>query len=136
MSGKVLYTDLKIIYILIFILLMVWRIKKGFSNGMLKELVNVFSAVISCICIALIFFAVVSAKTQKFTVLAICVISLAVIGIVYKFCTLIFKPLMAVSNVSVIGSLNKFLGAILGLCEAFIFIAFLCYILKYTGSVI
>ena len=35
-----------------------------------------------------------------------------------KICNLIFKPLLALGNLSVIGGLNKLMGAIMGAAEA------------------
>ena len=125
--------DLKIIFVLIVIILAVWRIKKGYKNGMVEELVNILSAIVSCVCIALIFFAVTSVRVQAFSTLTLCVAALIGIGILFKLCNLIFAPLTAIVKISIINSLNKFLGAVLGFGEAIIYTLFLYYLFeKFT----
>lgn len=131
--GKVLNADLKIAFALIVFILAIWRVKKGFDNGMLKEIVNILSAIVSCICIILIFFTVSSIRAKTFSVLTLCVLALICIGIAFKLCNLIFKPVTAIVNISIIASLDKLLGAILGLGETLIFAFFIYYLLNYSG---
>ena len=38
-------------------LLALWRVKRGFKNGILKEIVNILSGAISLVCVALVFYA-------------------------------------------------------------------------------
>ncbi len=108
----------KFIFVLIVFLLFVWRIKKGFSNGIMKEIVNILSAIVSLVCVALVFFAISSLLAKAMSMLAVCVIGLILLGIVFKICGLIFRPILALSNISVIGGLNKMMGAIMGAAEA------------------
>ena len=108
----------KFIFVLIVFLLFVWRIKKGFSNGIMKEIVNILSAVVSLVCVALVLLAISSLVAKALSTLVVCVFGLILLGIVFKICGLIFGPILAISNVSVIGGLNKMLGAVLGAGEA------------------
>ena len=124
---------MEIVFVLIFIILAAWRVKKGFNNGMVEEIVNILSTIVSCVCIALIFFAVSSVIARTFSVLTLCVAALIGIGILFKFCNLIFKPVTAIANISIINGLDKFLGAIFGLGEAIIFTLFLYYIMNFAG---
>ena len=107
----------KLIFVLAVLLLMVWRVKKGFKNGILKEIVNIVSVIISIICIVLIFFIISSVVARTFSVLTICMAGLIGIGIVFKLCNLIFRPILAITNISIIGGFNKLLGAMLGILE-------------------
>ncbi len=108
----------KFIFVLVVFLLFVWRIKKGFSNGIMKEIVNILSAVVSLVCVALVLLAISSLVAKALSTLVVCVFGLILLGIVFKICGLIFRPILAISNVSVIGGLNKILGAVLGAGEA------------------
>lgn len=125
--------DLKMFYVLMFLILALWRIKKGFSNGMTKEIVNILSSVVSCVCIVLIFFTISSVMAHTFSVLTLCILALIGIGIVFKLCNLIFKPVTAIVNISIINGLDKFLGALFGLGEAFIFSWFIYKLMDYAG---
>lgn len=108
----------KFIFVLVVFLLFVWRIKKGFSNGIMKEIVNILSAAVSLVCVALVLLAISSLVAKALSTLTVCVFGLILLGIVFKICGLIFGPILAISNVSVIGGLNKILGAVLGAGEA------------------
>ena len=108
----------KFIFILVVFLLFVWRIKKGFSNGIMKEIVNILSAVVSLVCVALVLLAISSLVAKALSTLVVCVFGLILLGIIFKICGLIFRPILSISNVSVIGGLNKILGAVLGAGEA------------------
>ena len=92
----------RLIFTLIVFLLFVWRIKKGFHNGIMKEIVTLLSGVVSLICVALIFFAISSAMAKAMSTLTVCIVILVLLGIAFKLCSLIFTPILALSNISVI----------------------------------
>ena len=125
--------DLEIIFVLAVVILAAWRIKKGFINGMVEEIVNILSVIVACICIALIFFVVSSIMARTFSVLTLCVTALIGIGFVFKLCSLIFKPITSILNISIISGLDKFLGAFFGLGEAIVLSSFLYFILNKAG---
>lgn len=124
---------MKIIFILIICLLTVWRIKKGFKNGMIQEIVNILSIIISLVCITLIFLSVSSAAAHTFSTLTVCIIGLIGLGIVYKICNLIFAPVKGIVNISLINGLDKILGAAMGFGEAVICFYFLYRVMNYFG---
>ena len=124
---------LKIAYILICFFMMVWKVRKGFHNGVLKEIINAVSAVVACVSIALLFLAVSSVMAKAFSTLTVCVSGLIGVGIVYKICKLIFKPITGIVNISIINGLNKLLGAVIGFVEAVVYSWLLYRILDYLG---
>lgn len=124
---------MKIVFLFFFLLLVVYRVKKGFQNGIIKEIGSIIATIVSCICIALVFFAVSSIMARTFSTLAICLIALLGIGIVNKICNLIMSPILGITKVSIIGGLNKLLGAVMGFGEAVIVAFFLYKLLDYFG---
>lgn len=114
-------------------LLFIWRIHRGFDNGIMQEIVHILSGVISLVCVVLIFFAISSLTAKATSTLTVCIIGLVLLGIVFKLCNLIFQPLLALSNLSVIGGLNKLLGAVMGAAEALILSYLLYRGLDYIG---
>lgn len=127
---------MKIIFIVIVCLLTVWRIKKGFKNGLIKEFINILSIIISCVCISLVFLSISSVLAHTFSMLAVCIAGLIALGIVFKLCNLIFKPITAIVNVSLINGLDKITGAILGLAEAAVFSYFIYWVMNYFGILV
>lgn len=101
----------------IILLLLIWRIKRGYANGMMQEIVNFLSGVVSLVCVALVFLAVSSAVNRSIHTLAACIAALVLLGVVFKLCHLIFTPLLAVGNISIVSGINKLLGAVMGVAE-------------------
>ena len=123
------------IFAIIVFVLFIWRIRKGFHNGIMKEIVTILSAVVSLVSVALVFFAITSYKEKSLSVFALCVISLVVLGTVFKLCSLIFKPILALSNISVIGGVNRIMGAVMGAVEAAVLSCLIYYILDYMNKI-
>lgn len=123
----------RFIFVVIVFLLFIWRIKKGFANGVMGEVVTIISGTVALICAALIFFAITSVMVKAMSTLTLCVIALLLLGIVFKICSLIFSPLLALSNISIIEGVNKILGAVVGILEAGVLSGILYYILDYMG---
>ena len=127
----------KFIFVLIIFFVFIWRIRKGFCNGIMKEIITILSGIVSLISVVLVFVAVRSYTANARTLLVLCVIGLIIIGIVFKLCNLIFRPILALSNISVIGGCNKILGAVMGAVEAivlsYLFYIIFSYILDYIG---
>ncbi|MCX4341494.1 MAG: hypothetical protein OSJ72_17880 [Lachnospiraceae bacterium] len=108
----------------VMLLLLIWRVRRGFASGMMQEIANILSGAVALVCVILIFFAINSARGKTMHVLAACIVALILLGICFKICSLIFRPLLAVDKICIVSGINKFLGAILGAAEAF-FLAFL-----------
>lgn len=125
--------DLKIAFIIVICLLTVWRIKNGFKNGLIKEIINILSIIVACASISLIFLTISSVVAHTFSVLAVCIIGLIALGIIFKLCNLIFKPITAIVNISLINGLDKMAGALLGVAEAAVFSYFIYWVLRHFG---
>ena len=117
-------------FVAVMFLLFIWRVRGGYACGMMQEIVNVLSGVVSLACVALLFLAVSSAMNRSVHILIVCIVALIVLGICFKICRLIFTPLLAVGNISIVSGINKLLGAVLGAAEACV-LAFLLY--KVSG---
>lgn len=113
------------------LLLMIWRMRGGYTCGMMQEIVNLLSAVVSLAGVALIFLAVSSAMTKSMHILTACIIALILLGILFKLCRLIFTPLLAIGNITVVSGINKFLGAVMGAAEGCLLAYFSYRVLAY-----
>lgn len=107
----------RLIFVIIAFFLILLSIKRGFKNGLMKEIVTVLSGVVSLICVALILLAVSSAKEGAISTMIVCAVCVIVLGIVFKVCKLIFTPLLGIADITVISGINKILGALLGWAE-------------------
>ena len=126
----------KFIFVIIVFLLFIWRIKKGFYNGIMEEVVTILSGVTSLISVALVCFIIISYREKSLNMFVLCVISLVVLGTVFKLCSLMFRPILTLSNISVIGGVNKLMGAVIGAVEAAVLSCLIYYILDYMNKII
>lgn len=126
---------IKLIFAIIVFLLFIWRIKKGFNNGIMKEIVTILSGAVSLASVALVFFAIISYMEKLPGAFALCVICLIVLGAVFKLCSLIFRPILTLSDISVIGGVNRIMGAALGVVEAAALSCLIYYILGYMDRI-
>ena len=125
----------KFIFAIIVSLLFIWRIKKGFHNGIMKEIVTILSGTVSLVSAALVFFAITSYRGKSPGAFALCVIGMVVLGTAFKLCSLIFRPILALSNISLIGGVNRIMGAAMGAVEAAALSCLIYYIFDYMDKI-
>lgn len=113
--------------------LLIWRVRRGFACGMMQEIANILSGVVALVCVVLIFFAINSVRGKTMHVLAACIVALILLGICFKICSLVLRPLLAIDKICIVSGINKFLGAVLGAAEACLLAFFLVKALKYFG---
>lgn len=99
----------------------------------MQEIANVLSGTVALVCVLLILFAINSVRGKSMHVLAACIAALILLGICFKICSLIFRPLLAVEKISVVSGINKILGAVLGAAEACLLAFILVKALDYFG---
>ncbi len=121
------------VFAAIMLLLLLWRIKRGYANGMMQEIVNLLSGVVSLACVALVFLAVRSAVDKSMHALTACIVALVLLGVVFKLCHLIFAPLLAVGSISIVSGINKLLGALMGAAEGCLLAYILYRAFTYLG---
>ena len=117
----------------VMLILLIWRVRRGYACGMMQEIANILSGAVALVCVFLIFFAINSARGKSMHVLAACIVALILLGICFKICSLIFRPLLAVGKISVVSGINKIFGAVLGAAEACLLAFFLIKVLDYFG---
>lgn len=100
---------------------------------MMKEIVTILSGAVSLVCVVLVFLAISSVEAGAMSTLALCIICLVILGIVFKLCGLIFKPILGLSNVCIIGGLDKAFGVIMGAAEALVLSGLIYFALDHIG---
>jgi uncharacterized membrane protein required for colicin V production len=124
---------MKFIFVTIIFVLFIWRISKGFSNGIIREIVSALSAVIGLACAVLVIYAVISLVAGEKTNVAFCVFGLILLGIFFKIFGLITSPILALGDVPFIKEFNKVLGAALGVVEAGVLVYLLYKVLEHLN---
>jgi uncharacterized membrane protein required for colicin V production len=124
---------MKFIFVTIIFVLFIWRISKGFSNGIIREIVSALSAVIGLACAGLVIYAVISLVAGEKANVTFCVFGLILLGIFFKIFGLITSPILALGDVPFIKEFNKVLGAVLGVVEAGVLVYLLYKVLEHLN---
>jgi membrane protein required for colicin V production len=128
-----LASTMKFVFVIIIFILFVWRISRGFSNGILQEVVSALSAVIALACAVLVIYAVHSFISGEKTNAALCVFGLILLGVFFKIFGLITSPILALGEIPFIREFNKLLGAVLGAIEAGVLVYLLYKVLEHMN---
>lgn len=107
-----------IIYIII-AGIVIWRIRAGFKRGAAGELANTFSMVVALIVGYKLYHVAVDFLAGHFGSVLAGVMYLAFLLFIYKIINILFKSLKLFTNLPIIKGVNKLLGAVLGIVEAF-----------------
>jgi uncharacterized membrane protein required for colicin V production len=124
---------MKFIFVIIIFILFVWRISRGFSNGILQEVVSALSAVIALACAVIVIYAVISLVAGEKMTAMLCGGGLILLGIAFKIFGLITSPILALGDIPFIREFNKLLGAVLGTIEAGILVYLLYKVLEHMN---
>lgn len=121
------------IALIIIVIIFIWRITAGFRKGMIQEIISLIAMVIAGVCVILILGAAGSYLNQEIGKTIQMVAVLAVVCLIYRLVHVLFTSLELISKLPIIKSVDKLLGAVVGLAEAALIVGFLVYFLKNWG---
>ena len=121
------------IALIIIAIIFIWRITAGFRKGMIQEIISLIAMVIAGVCVILILGAAGSYLNQEIGKTIQMVAVLAVVCLIYRLVHVLFTSLELISKLPIIKSVDKLLGAVVGLAEAVLIVGFLVYFLKNWG---
>ena len=125
---------IKLVLLLIFFLLLAWRVRNGYHNGVIKEISNIGITIAAVLALVLIVLILISFKTKNYSVLIVCAAVLFIIGIIIKAGRVFFYPAKLISHISIVSGFNRFLGALFGIFEACIFAGAAYWLLTRFGT--
>ncbi len=109
----------KVIVYAVIVAIFLWRIVSAYKKGFVKELANAVSIGLAILIGILIKGAVLSFMSQNLGTAVGKLILLSLVIVIYKIIHLIFTSMKIFASLPVIKFINKLLGAVLGLIEAF-----------------
>ena len=117
----------------VIILIFIWRIVAGFRKGLVQEIISVIAMAVAGVGVVLIIGAIGSYMDQEISKLIQTIVVLFVVCAVYRLVHVLFTSLELIAKLPVIKSLDKLLGAVIGLAEAGLIVGILVYFLKNWG---
>ena len=105
------------ILVIIFIVLLIWRLWRGYKSGFAKEIHGVVSLFMALVVLSIVFLLIASIfeKNTKTTVVA--VVLLVTVSFFYRLLSMLMKSVEILAKLPVISLVNKFLGAVAGAIE-------------------
>ncbi len=98
-------------------LILVWRIAEGVRRGMVKEIISFVSLIVLCLVVGLLGTAVSKYVEKDIVSMIVAVILLLLLLIVHKLLGIVFFSAKLISKLPVIHSVDKLLGAVIGVLE-------------------
>ena len=106
--------------VIIFIVLMIWGIWKGFKSGFAKEINGVVSLFMALIVLSVVFLLLASIWEKNTRTSVVSVVLLVVAGIFYRLVSLVMKSMETLARLPLIRLVNRLLGAAAGALEVMI----------------
>lgn len=110
-------TTVKMILCLSLLLLFLWRIKRGYKLGLVKELSNLIAIAAGLFSLFLFMLLYCSYQTHSWGTTATVVVMLVVFGLGYKLAKLILLPLKGLTALPFLRIIDKILGGAAGAAE-------------------
>lgn len=108
--------------LIIAIVILVWRIAEGIHRGMVKEIVSFVSLVVLSIAVALVATGIGKYFEKDFISMVMVILMLLVLCIVHRLLSLFFFSAKLIAKLPVIHSVDKLLGAVIGVLETILLI--------------
>ena len=103
--------------LIIALVVLVWRIAEGVRRGMVKEIVSFVSLIVLCLVIGLVGTALSKYMEKDIVSMIVAVLLLLVLLIAHKLLGIVFFSAKLVAKLPVIHSVDKLLGAVIGVLE-------------------
>lgn len=123
--------------LLIFALVLVWRVLEGFKRGMVKEIISFISLIVLCVAVVLLGSILGSYMKEDMVSMVVAIILLLALCIVHRILSLFLFSAKMVSKLPVVHSADKLLGIVIGVLET-VLIIWTVYILLVsvnTGAI-
>lgn len=96
---------------------LVWRIAEGIHRGMVKEIVSFVSLIVLCLAVGLLGTALSKYMEKDIVSMIVAIILLLLLCIAHRLLSLVFFSAKLIAKLPVIHSVDKLLGAVIGVLE-------------------
>ncbi len=103
-------------------LVLVWRIAEGIHRGMVKEIISFVSLIVLCLTVALLGTALSNYFEKDIINMIVAIILLLVLLIAHRLLSLVFFSAKLISKLPIIKSVDKLLGAVIGILETIVIV--------------
>lgn len=104
----------------VFVILMIWRIRKGYKNGFVKEAGRVVALFTALIVLAVLFLLIASILEKNVKMTVVSIILLFAVSIFCGLINVITKSMETLAKLPLIRTANSLLGAAAGVSEIMI----------------
>ena len=109
------------------------KIRDGYKNGIVKEIISLVTLIVMGIMIVLISNGLHSYMEKEIVGVIIAVVLLALLGIVHHMLSVVFFSAKMISKLPVIHWVNKLLGAVFGVLEVILILQIVYAFIMYFG---
>lgn len=114
-------------------LILIWRIAEGIHRGMVKEIISFVSLIVLCLAVGLLGTALSKYFEKDIISMVVAISLLLVLCIAHRLLSLVFFSAKLVSKLPVIHSMDKVLGAAIGILETVLLVWTLYVVIDVVG---
>lgn len=119
------------ILLIVFGVLLIWRIASGMKKGIVRELLSFITTLFAALAAGMVFIIFHAYHDKDFLSILLMLIGIAVLSIVYSLIKLVFFPAKVITKLPVISGVDKLFGVVVGAAETLLVFWTLCYAMLY-----
>lgn len=108
--------------LILMFLILLWRITEGVRRGMVKELLSFISLIVLSLAVVLVGLLLGRYFQKDVIGMAVAIILLLILAVVHSLLGLVFFPAKLIAKLPLVRSLNKLLGAVVGIPETIVIV--------------
>ena len=119
------------ILLIVFALIMLWRIAMGMKRGIVREVIAFINVIFVALVLGLLSMTINAYHAGNYLGIALFVLGIVIVSIVYSILKIVFFPVKVISKLPVVSSADKLLGLLIGVAETLIVYWTLCCLVMY-----
>jgi uncharacterized membrane protein required for colicin V production len=119
------------ILLIVFALIMLWRIAMGMKRGIVREVIAFVNVIFAALVLSLLSMTINAYHAGNYLGIALFVVGIVIVSVTYSILKIVFFPAKIISKLPVVSSADKLLGVLIGIAETLIVYWTMCCLFMY-----
>ena len=119
------------ILLIVFALIMVWRIAMGMKRGIVREVIAFVNVIFVALVLSLLSMAINAYHAGNYLGITLFVLGIVIVSVIYSILKIVFFPAKVISKLPVVSSADKLLGVLIGIAETLLVYWTMCCLFMY-----
>ena len=119
------------ILLIVFALIMVWRIAMGMKKGIVRETIAFINVIFVALVLSLLSMTINAYHAGNYLGITLFVLGIVIVSVAYSILKIVFFPAKVISKLPVVSSADKMLGILIGIAETLLVFWTVCCLVMY-----